>query len=119
MASPEQIARAYWRAEEDRDLERILQYFSDDAVMQMPGDPHISGAQIRGFYVNLFDDYPKLDLMVGRVIAAGDVASLEYVANLTDPAGKTLAVRGVNIVEVDGERMTRVVGYFDRCDFDQ
>jgi uncharacterized protein (TIGR02246 family) len=118
MASAEEIARSYWRAEESRDLDRVLNHFADNAVMEMPGAAHLSGDQIRDFYVKLFDDFPKLHLVVGRVIGDGNSASLEYVANITNSGGESIAVRGVNIVDVDGKRMTRVVGYFDRRDFD-
>ena len=50
MSTTEEIARAYWKAEESRDVDRIMAFFAPDAEWRGPG-VHLTGHdEIRGFY---------------------------------------------------------------------
>lgn len=117
MATAEQIARSYIRAEEARDLDAVMRHYSGDAVFRAPGVA-LEGAEIARYYREAFERFPSLKGEVLRTFGEGRVAAIEWQALLTDAAGVVHEVHGVNIVEVDGERMTSVRSYFDPAELE-
>lgn len=52
-----------------------------------------------------------------RVVAGGPVAVLEWVSEGTLPTGKPIRYRGVSVLEVVGERVSRFRTYYDSAVF--
>lgn len=57
-------------------------------------------------------------MTVGRVLGDAAEAAIEWSAVLIDPAGGRHPLRGVNVMQVDGERITNLCAYFDRMELD-
>lgn len=108
------MAEAYWAAECRRDLDAVLEFYHDDAVMHGPSGPPMHGrAEIAGFYVDEMRDYPGLEVTITHDISHGPEASLEWEAVLTDHQGGRHPFRGVNVVRVRDGRFESVRAYFD------
>jgi NAD(P)-dependent dehydrogenase (short-subunit alcohol dehydrogenase family) len=115
MKTAEEITRAYWQAEESRDLGRILAFFAPDADWRGP-DIHLRGhEEIRRFYAERAAAYPELEVEVRRVLGGDREAALEYSATLRDNEGNERHLSGVNVIRTDGEHIVSLTTYFDRA----
>jgi ketosteroid isomerase-like protein len=116
MASIEQIARSYWKAEETRDVAAILAHFAPDAEWLGPGGLELRGHdEIRRFYHDTGRDFPGLEVEVTGVVGDERAAALEWSAVLIDPQGGRHPCNGVNVMTGDGERITSLHAYYDRA----
>ncbi len=118
MATVEEIARAYWRAEESRDVDAIMRFFRDDAVWDGPGLRLVGPEQISRFYVESGAAFPGLELTVGGIHGTAETAAIEWNAILIDPTERRHSLRGANVMTVDGERIVSLVAYYDRMEVD-
>ncbi len=112
--SPREVAEAYWAAECRRDLDAVLGFYHEDAVVYPPaGDPFVGRAGIAAFYVDEMREYPGLEVTIVHEVRHGAEASLEWEAVLIDHAGVRHPFRGVNIVRVREGMFEWVRAYFD------
>jgi uncharacterized protein (TIGR02246 family) len=113
MSTMEEIAREYWKAEESRDPDRILAFFSPDAEWIGPGI-HLRGHdEIRQFYADSAAAFPELDVEVGKAVGDAGEAAIEWSARFRDPDGAERETSGVNIMRTDGERILSLTTYHD------
>jgi len=116
MATIEQITRSYWKAEETRDVDAIMDHFAEDATWVGPGDITLTGReQIRRFYADTGREFPGLEVEVVGVVGDERAAALEFQAVLIDHDGQCHPLRGVNVMQGDGERITSLHAYYDRA----
>jgi NAD(P)-dependent dehydrogenase (short-subunit alcohol dehydrogenase family)/ketosteroid isomerase-like protein len=117
MSSTEAIARAYWKAEESRDVDRIMEFFAPDAEWRGPGVQLRGHDEIRGFYADSGRRFPGLEVTVERVLpaagGAGDETALEWSAVFRDPAGNVRGLNGVNIMRTERGKITSLTTYND------
>lgn len=112
------LARAYWTAEESRDINAILSFFSADAQWTGPdGITHVGHDQIRTFYENSAAAYPGLTVQVMRSYGDDEEGSVEWNAKLTAPDGRTLDLSGVNIMKRKNDKFTHLTAYFNLAAF--
>ncbi|KAJ54405.1 hypothetical protein ACMU_18430 [Actibacterium mucosum KCTC 23349] len=117
-ATPRQVAESYWAAECTRDVDAILAHYHEDAAFTVAGTHLVGHDQIATFYASSGAQYPGLVLEITHEVSNGPEASLEWTAHLTDPAGKTVVLKGVNIIRVEGGKFRTVRAYFDPSAFD-
>jgi len=113
MRTIEEITREYWKAEESRDLDRIMSFFVPDAEWEGPSIRLRGVDQIRPFYADSAAQYPELSVEVTRVLGGAEQAALEFRALFRDPQGNERRLRGVNVMRGDGERITSLATYID------
>jgi NAD(P)-dependent dehydrogenase (short-subunit alcohol dehydrogenase family)/ketosteroid isomerase-like protein len=113
MSTIEEIARQYWRAEESRDVDAIVEFFTADARWQGPGVDLRGRDEIGSFYAGSAESFPGLQVEVGRVLGDADEAAIEWSAVFTDPAGEQFDLAGVNIMRRDGDRIAALTTYHD------
>ncbi|MBO9520594.1 MAG: SDR family oxidoreductase [Nocardioidaceae bacterium] len=113
MPTIEEIGRAYWQAEESRDVDRILEFFTEDAVWEGPGVTLTGREQIREYYAGSAAAYPGLEVTVGRVRGDDDAAALEWHAVFTGPSGERVPLDGVNLMRREGDRIAALTAYYD------
>ncbi|WP_127360497.1 nuclear transport factor 2 family protein [Actinacidiphila soli] len=116
-ATPREVAESYWRAEESRDIARILSHFHEDAVFHPVSGPLKGHAEIRTFYDGMGDAFPGLEVTITHEISSGDEACLEWEAVLIDHDGVRIPIRGVNVVHVHDGKFASVRAYFDPTQF--
>jgi ketosteroid isomerase-like protein len=116
-ATPRQVSESYWRAEESRDIARILSHFHEDAVFHPVSGPLKGHAEIRTFYDGMGDAFPGLEVIITHEISSGDEACLEWEAVLIDHDGARIPIRGVNVVRVRDGKFQSVRAYFDPTQF--
>lgn len=114
MLTPRQVAESYWAAECRRDLDAVLSYYYDDAVVYPPDREPLRGhAEIAPWYADEMRDYPGLEVQIVHEISDGAEAALEWEAVLVDHEGVRHPFRGVNVVRVRDGKFEWVRPYFD------
>ena len=115
--TPRQAAEAYWRAEESRDVSRVLDTFAAAAMFHPVAGPLRGHDEIATFYTNMSDTFPGLEVRIVHEGSSGDEASMEWEATLTDPDGVSNPIHGVNIVWVRDEKIAHMRADFDPTQF--
>jgi ketosteroid isomerase-like protein len=112
-ATPRQVAESYWRAECQRDLEKVRQHYHPDAIFCPPGQRLIGWDAIKTYYEDSINSYPGLEVEIAHEVACGSEAALEWRAVLIDHDGVRHPLIGVNVVRVEEGRFREVHAYFD------
>ncbi len=110
---PREVAESYWRAECARDVDAVLDHYLPDAEFQSPNARYRGRDEIRTYYADSAARYPGLEVTILRDVTIGNLGAIEWRATLTDHAGRTWAVDGVNVVEVRDGRFAWAHSYFD------
>lgn len=111
--SPREVAESYWRVECQRDLQKILDHYHEDAVMQPPGQVLRGHPEIRTFYEDSIRRFPILEVAIVHEVRQGNEAALEWDAAVTDHSGRRYPFTGVNIIRVEDGKFRSVHAYFD------
>jgi ketosteroid isomerase-like protein len=113
MTTPRRIAESYWKAECERDLEKILRHYHSDAIFCPPGQILSGHKEIGTFYSASGSDFPGLEVEITNDFTVGDQAALEWTAELTSTTGEEFTIKGVNIIKVRDGKFEWVHAYFD------
>lgn len=116
--TPRQLAESYWKAEESRDIARILAHYHADAVFCPPGQRLVGHDQIRTFYEDSAAGYPGLEVEIVREISSGDTAAFEWSAVLVDHQGVRHPLHGANMVWLENGKYREVHAFFDPHELD-
>jgi steroid delta-isomerase-like uncharacterized protein len=110
------------------DLEKMLTFFTDDAVYDcMPmGKLSRGKKEIKDFFSDTFTSFPDFKIEMKSNFIAGDQGAGEWVmsgtfAQSTTPGvpatGKKFSVRGATINEFRGGKISRNTNYWNRAEF--
>lgn len=95
------------------DLDAIIGFFADDCVFYMPrgagprGDRFAGKANVRAGLATRFQGLPDVHYGDDRHWACGDFGVSEWTLTGTTAAGRRLEVRGVDLLEFSGGKITR------------
>lgn len=112
-ATPRQVAESYWRAEAERNVEKVGQHYHADAIFMPPGERLVGWDSIRKWYEATYRKLHRVKVDIVHEITQGNEASLEWQATLTTDTGAVITPVGVNIVRVEAGKFREVRAYFD------
>lgn len=110
----EQVLAAFNR----HDLDAIMQFFAEDAVMEMPrgsdpwGTRYEGKAAIREGLAGRFAGIPDVHYSEDRHWACGDRGASEWLLTGTTTAGQRIAVRGCDLWEFRAHQIVRKDSYW-------
>lgn len=117
LDGPRAVAEAYWRDECLRDVDLVMSHYHPDGEFQGPNGPRLVGhAQVRGFYEASVAAFPRLAVTIVSEVVDGNRGAFEFVAELTDHAGRVYPARGTNVVEVRDGKFVSNHSSFDTKD---
>jgi ketosteroid isomerase-like protein len=108
-----ELLKDFLEAFNRHDLDAIMSYFADDCVFYMPrgagprGDSYRGKVDVRAALATRFAGIPNVHYGEDRHWACGDFGVSEWTLTGTTVAGKTLAVRGVDLLEFVDGKITR------------
>lgn len=121
------VARSYFDALADRDVDAALAHWSPDGIEDItPLRVYRGTDEIRSFLSGLFAAVPDGEMTVVRITADDRVAAVEWRMSGTftgapfediDPTGSHLELRGVDCVEVEDGKVVRNTAYYDGAEF--
>jgi steroid delta-isomerase-like uncharacterized protein len=125
--TPKELVAAFFDGFAHRDVDAMMQLVSEDIVEHLPGGGVVTGAEEdRAFLTAMFASFPDLETEVTRVVADGELVSVEWRRRGTftgrpwqglPASGKPFAFRGVAVVRVVGDRIGRIDVYSDMAEF--
>ena len=123
----ENHARGYFDAIAQRDVDAMLEYWSDEGVIDLVPLGILRGRdEIRAFFTELFTAFPDFETTVARVAAGQDEVAIEWRSHGhftggpfqgVDPTGRLVEVRGVDILEVADGKTVSNTAYYDGMAF--
>jgi predicted ester cyclase len=126
-ASAASVAEGYFSAVAARDLQAMSGFWDDEIVADVVPIGIFRGpVALRAFFAELFVAVPDFDFAVRRIVADGDRASVEWRMSGTfeggpfqglEPTGRRIELRGVDCLEVAGERISHNAAYYDGAAF--
>jgi glyoxylase-like metal-dependent hydrolase (beta-lactamase superfamily II)/predicted ester cyclase len=112
-AETEKVARQYFAAAAERDVEGMVSCWRRGGVDRMVGRAELIAPEgVRSFFIELFAAMPDLRMEVAELIAEGDRAVVRWTATATfagpgvieglQPTGSRVAFEGVDLLQVEG-----------------
>jgi ketosteroid isomerase-like protein len=114
--------REFLAAFNRHDLDAIMSFFSDDCVFEMPrgaapGGTRAEGKEaVRTLLATRFAGIPDVHYGEDRHFVAGDRGASEWLLTGTSVAGERVAVRGCDLFEFRGDKITRKDSYWKIVD---
>ena len=119
----EEHARSYFDAIARRDLDAIVEHWSEDGIEDIVPIGVLRGREeIRGFFAEMFAATPDAETTVTRLVADESRAAVEYRISGTftgspiqgvEATGGRLEVRGLDLFEIEDGKIVRNTGYYD------
>jgi steroid delta-isomerase-like uncharacterized protein len=119
----EDTARGYFEAVESRDPEAMAGYWAADYVEDVSGVGVLRGPEaVKGYFRDLFAAIPDAEMSAQRLVANDSHAVVEWRLTGTfrgapyqgiEPNGRHLELRGVDVIEVEGDKLASNSVYFD------
>lgn len=121
--SAEETARAAFDAFMAHDIEALLEVWHPEGIQDWVALGIFRGhAEIRELFTGLFAATPDLEMTIERVIADDRFCMIAWRSRAThdgqtfmglEPTGREIALRGVDIMEVEDGRVVRNTVYYD------
>jgi ketosteroid isomerase-like protein len=98
-----------WNA---HDIDRIVSFFADECVFHASVGPELMGAsyvgrdEVRRGVTAFFERYPDGRFEDASAFVAGDRGASEWTFVFTGPEGTEIAVRGCDLFEFQGDRIS-------------
>jgi steroid delta-isomerase-like uncharacterized protein len=100
------------------DLDAIMSFFTDDCVFNMPRGPAPEGRSavgkeaVRSLLATRFEGIPDVHYGDDRHFVAGDRGVSEWLLTGTTRAGERVEVRGCDLFEFRGDKISRKDSYW-------
>lgn len=107
------LLRGFLEAFNRHDLDAIMDCFADDCVFYMPrgagvrGDEYVGKAAVRAGLATRFSGIPDVHYGDDRHWVCGNLGVSEWTLTGTATSGKHIEVRGVDLLEFAGGKITR------------
>jgi steroid delta-isomerase-like uncharacterized protein len=108
-----EVLKEFLEAFNRHDLDAIMGYFAEDCVFYMPrgsmprGDRYVGKDQVRAGLAKRFEGIPDVHYGEDRHWMCGDFGVSEWTLTGTTVSGKKIEVRGVDLLEFAGGKITR------------
>ena len=111
------FATALQTFEKDGDAPAFAALFTDDAVTQRFDARGERSGEVAQFWQEYRDQFNSISTTFYDVVEGGDRHALEWSseAELTD--GRPITYRGVTVIDLDGDKITRLRTYYDSAQF--
>jgi ketosteroid isomerase-like protein len=103
----------------DRNVEPLVELFSDDAVLNKAGMPHGQHGKdgARTFWQQYRDVFDQIDASFSHTVYADDIAYLEWTSRGTLADGAEFSYDGVSVLEAHGDTIGAFRTYYDTAAF--
>lgn len=112
------IIKSYWKAEGEKDLEKILTHFTEQASFSSPTMELKGKENIKEFYQGMIDNFKKIDVVPSHFLEQGNEIAVEYSCKLVKPDGREGVARGFNLFEISDNKIEKIRCYFNPNDFE-
>ena len=108
-----EVLKSFLDAFNRHDLDAIMEYFADDCVFYMPrgaaprGERYAGKTDVKAGLATRFAGLPDVHYGDDKHWVCGDLGVSEWKLTGTTPQGERIEVRGVDLLEFSGRKITR------------
>jgi len=111
------FADALQTFEKDGDAVAFAALFADDAVTQRLDARGERRGEVEQFWQEYRAQFDSISTTFYDVVEGGDRVALEWASDATLIDGRPLQYRGVTIVDLDGDKISKLRTYYDSAQF--
>ncbi len=127
LRAVEEAVQGYFEALAARDAERMSSHWIAEGIEELVPLRVLRGQrEIKGFFSELFAAVPDAEITVRRTVANDGGAAVEWRMSGTfrgapfqgiEASGRSIELRGVDLLEIEDGKITRNTAYFDGAHF--
>jgi ketosteroid isomerase-like protein len=103
--------------EKDGDAAAFAALFADDAVTQRFDARGERRGEVEQFWQEYRAQFQSISTTFYDVVEGGDRVALEWTSDATLTDGRPLQYRGVTVLDLDGDTITKLSTYYDSAQF--
>ena len=103
--------------EKDGDAAAFAALFTDDAVTQRFDARGERRGEVEQFWTEYRAQFQSITTTFYDVVEGGDRFALEWTSDATLADGRPIQYRGVTVIDLDGEKITKLSTYYDSAQF--
>jgi ketosteroid isomerase-like protein len=111
------FATALQNFEKDGDAAAFAALFADDAVTQRFDARGERRGEVEQFWQEYRAQFQSISTTFYDVVEGGDRFALEWTSDATLADGRPIQYRGVTVIDLDGDTITRLRTYYDSAQF--
>ena len=123
VRTAEEVVRSYFDAVIARDPAAMAEHWADEGIEDIvPVGVFRGPEEVKAYFAELFAAIPDFEMTVERVLARDDDVLVQWRASGTfdggplmgvDPTGRRIELRGLDWLEVEGDKITRNTAFAD------
>ena len=103
--------------EKDGDAATFAALFADDAVTQRFDARGERSGEVEAFWQEYRAQFQSISTTFYDVVEGGDRFALEWISEATLVDGRPLQYRGVTVIDLDGDKISKLRTYYDSAQF--
>ena len=111
------FATALQTFEKDGDASSFAKLFSADAVTQRFDARGERSGEVEQFWQEYHGQFDKISTTFYNAVEGSDEFALEWTSDATLTDGRPLQYRGVTVIVLDGDKITKLRTYYDSAQF--
>ena len=123
VRTPEETVRSYFDAVIARDPAAMAEYWADEGIEEIVPVGIFRGPdEVKAYFTELFTAIPDFEMTIERTLARDDAVLVQWRASGTftggslmgvEPTGRSVELRGLDWLEVEGDKITRNTAFAD------
>jgi ketosteroid isomerase-like protein len=111
------FAQALQTFEKDGDAAAFAALFTDDAITQRLDARGERRGEVEQFWHEYRGQFDSISTTFYDVVEGGDRAALEWSSDATLTDGRPITYRGVTVIDLDGDKVSKLRTYYDSAQF--
>ena len=103
--------------EKDGDVAAFAALFADDAVTQRFDARGERSGEVAQFWQEYHAQFQSISTTFYDVVEGGDRFALEWTSDATLTDGRPLQYRGVTVIDLNGDKISKLSTYYDSAQF--
>jgi ketosteroid isomerase-like protein len=111
------FADALQTFEKDGDAAAFAALFTDDAVTRRFDARGERRGEVEQFWQEYRSQFDSISTTFSDAVEGGDRVALEWTSDATLADGRPLQYRGVTVIDLDGDKISKLSTYYDSAQF--
>jgi len=112
------VVAAYWKTEGEKNVDKVLTYFSEDAIFTSPEMKLKGRGEIRRFYEGMTGGYASMVVTPTHWVEQDDYIAVEYDCDMVTHQGEKRFAQGHNLFRISPDNeIVMLHCYYNPNDF--
>jgi len=111
------VVKSYWNSEGEKNLQKILSHFAEDAKFSSPTMKLEGRNNIKIFYEGMVTGFKEINVLPTHWIEQEDEIAVEYDCKLIRNSGEERFAKGFNLFKIKNGLIENLRCYFNPAEF--